>query len=143
MASTEEPKQDRVGNDYHEGVNPAPGGEIDTSASTLPPYDDRSSGSEDRAMGTARAMGSEEALREPNEPQADEPPDADDPGRQAPENVGESVGRRGEDIAEKDGKEAGRVDTGEHADPSNRPTGESTARDRTTINPQESGAGPS
>jgi hypothetical protein len=43
--------------------------------------------------------------------------------------------RQGEDIKAEDGKEPGRHDTGTtHAD---RPSGESTARDSTAINPDE------
>ncbi len=52
--------------------------------------------------------------------------------------------RQGEDIKEKDGKESGREDTGtSHA---GRSTGTSTARDSTTINPDDvesSSGGPS
>ena len=43
--------------------------------------------------------------------------------------------RQGEDIKDADGKEAGRDDTGTtHAD---RPSGESSARDSTAINPDD------
>ena len=43
--------------------------------------------------------------------------------------------RKGEDIKERDGQEAGRDDTGtSHA---NRPTGTKTARDSTGINPDD------
>lgn len=48
------------------------------------------------------------------------------------DDVGESVTRRGEDMGDKDGKEAGRVDTGTEG-PTERPTGESTERDATGI----------
>jgi hypothetical protein len=60
---------------------------------------------------------------------------------EAPEGVGESVGRRGEDIIDKDDKEAGRYDTGTDDSPAQRPTGESTARDRTGIDPQKGSGG--
>jgi len=52
--------------------------------------------------------------------------------------------RKGEDIKDKDGKEAGREESGNtHAD---RPAGTSSARDSTTINPDDvesSSGGPS
>ncbi len=46
--------------------------------------------------------------------------------------VGVSVGRRGEDMSDHDGKEAGREDDGGHPD-SGRPTGTSDARDDTGV----------
>ncbi len=48
------------------------------------------------------------------------------------DDVGESTTRSGEDMTDKDGKEAGRVDTGTEG-PTDRPTGESTKRDVTGI----------
>jgi hypothetical protein len=51
--------------------------------------------------------------------------------------VGESIGRRGEDIVKQEGKEPGRVDTGTDGSYADRPTGTSTARDRTGIDPQD------
>lgn len=48
------------------------------------------------------------------------------------DDVGESTSRRGEDMRDKDGKEAGRIDTGTKG-PTDRPTGESTKRDVTGI----------
>lgn len=39
-----EPKQDRIGNDFREGPNSNPGGDIDTGESLLPPYEDRTKG---------------------------------------------------------------------------------------------------
>jgi hypothetical protein len=65
----------------------------------------------------------------------DASPDPDDP-RLPAEDVGQSTSRRGEDISDRDGKEAGRHDTGPQG-ASQRPTGTSTARDVTSINPQE------
>ena len=43
--------------------------------------------------------------------------------------------RKGEDIADKDGKEPGRQDTGTTG--ADRPSGESDARDSTAINPDD------
>lgn len=51
----------------------------------------------------------------------------------------ESLTRRGEEIGEGD-KEAGRQDTGDHG-ATGRPTGTSTARDRTGVDPQDSTTG--
>jgi hypothetical protein len=39
-----EPKQDRIGNDFREGPNPNPGGDIDTEGSLIPPYGGRTTG---------------------------------------------------------------------------------------------------
>ncbi len=49
---------------------------------------------------------------------------------------GESQTRRGEDMADDDGKDAGRKDTGTEG-ATDRPTGTSTARDFTGIDPQD------
>lgn len=65
----------------------------------------------------------------------DASPDPDDP-RLPPVNAGQSTTARAEDIAERDGKEAGRQDTGTQG-VSERPTGTSTARDVTSVNPQD------
>jgi hypothetical protein len=52
-----------------------------------------------------------------------------------PKGVGESIGRRGEDTVRRDGKEPGRYDTGTQG-ASQRPTGTSTGRDSTSVDPQ-------
>ena len=65
----------------------------------------------------------------------DPTPDPDDP-RLPSEQAGQSTSRRGETMTETEGKEAGRQDTGTKGE-SQRPTGTSTARDTTGINPQE------
>jgi hypothetical protein len=62
-----------------------------------------------------RAMGSGAPTEEPKQAGEGPPPaggdtlDSDD---QAPENVGENINRRGEDRADKEGGETGRVDHG-------------------------------
>lgn len=133
------PESDRVGGDYREGSNPLPGGDVDLSGSAVPPYDDRSTGDTEVAAGVPRAMGSEEPLEEPKQP-GDGPPPAggetlsDDD--KAPDNVGESVNRRGEDQADKEGKEPGREEHGTEPD-TGRPAGGSTPRDQTSINPHD------
>ena len=53
-----------------------------------------------------------------------------------PDDVGESTSRSGEEIGKKEGKEAGRKDTGSQG-PTDRPVGESTMRDSTGIDPQD------
>jgi hypothetical protein len=65
----------------------------------------------------------------------DSSPGPDDP-RLPSGNVGQSTTDRGEDIADRDGKEAGRQDTGTQG-ASERPTGTSTARDVTSVNAQD------
>jgi hypothetical protein len=93
-----------------------------------------STGNAETRAGVSRAMGSEPPLREPNEPAA---PDDDTSGTEPPSGVGESTTRRGEDVskAHHEGKEAGRHDTGTSDDPAQRPTGKSTDRDQTGIDP--------
>jgi hypothetical protein len=53
-----------------------------------------------------------------------------------PDGTGESSTRRGEDVSQQEGKETGRADTGTQGE-SQRPTGTSTARDSTGVDPQE------
>jgi hypothetical protein len=132
---TQEPKQDRIGNDYHEGPNPNPGGEIDTAGSLVPPYEDRSkgeSGSESQTAGAESVKRQQTGADAPEEanPESLVGPTGGSPGKEPPKHAGESVGRRGEDQAKHD-KEAGRHDEGE--DETGRPTGGSTERDKTGI----------
>ena len=54
----------------------------------------------------------------------------------APEGVGESMTRGGEEVAGQDGKEPGREDTGTKG-PCGRPTGTSTTRDSTDVGTDE------
>lgn len=129
----EQPKTDGLGSDYNKGTNPAPGGETDTGGSAVPPYRDRSTERTEPAKGTARAWGSEPPAKEPEQPGHEETPaDAE----MAPEGVGVSMTRGGEDVAELDGKEPGREDTGAKG-PSGRPTGTSTTRDSTDVDTNE------
>jgi hypothetical protein len=53
-----------------------------------------------------------------------------------PEGTGQSSTRRGEDVAREEGTDAGRYDTGTKGE-SQRPTGGTTARASTSIDPQE------
>ncbi len=59
----------------------------------------------------------------------------DDPTPSGPHGVGESEHRGGEQVATEE-QEAGRHDTGEQGG-TGRPTGESSMRDATSIDPQE------
>ena len=90
----------------------------------------------------ARAEGVRRMLSDEDAPQGTVQPGATseeaDSGDVAPDNVGESITRRGEDIGEQDGKEPGRDDTGTDGTPADRPTGASDARDATGIDPQDS-----
>ncbi|WP_426995957.1 hypothetical protein [Pseudarthrobacter sp. N5] len=73
MAEMDEPKVDRAGGDYQRGPNPKRGGEIETGNSAVPPYDERSTGEEDRP-GTARAFDTEKPAAEPVSPGSDVTP---------------------------------------------------------------------
>src|SRR5665213_2293743 len=138
-----EPKQDRIGNDYREGTNPNPGGEIDTGDSLVPPYEDRAKGQTDsdvsaeseslegRAESVRRQKTGEHAPEEAN-PESLVGPTGGSPGKEPPKGTGESINRHGEDVAKREGKEAGRHDTDEDDSESGRPTGGSTPRDQTS-----------
>jgi hypothetical protein len=89
-----------------------------------------------RAEGVRRMLSDEDAPRGTVQPGATS--EEADPGDTAPDNVGESITRRGEDIVDRDGKEPGRDETGTDGSPADRPTGTSTARDATGIDPQDS-----
>jgi hypothetical protein len=127
-----EPKQDRIGSDYREGPNPQPGGVIDTGDALVPPYEGRlgAEGDPERAESVRRAMAGDETLQEPQQPSS--PAEGEQEGEMAPEGVGSSVGRRGEDAARRDGKESGRQDTGREGQ-ADRPTGTSSSRDKSGV----------
>ncbi|MEV8148805.1 hypothetical protein AB0O52_11760 [Arthrobacter sp. NPDC080073] len=94
------------------------------------------------APGTARAFGSEPPLEEPAQPGSDETPDD---AAMAPDDVGVSTTRRGEDVIKQGGTEAGRENKGTDDTPAERPTGTSTPRSSSGVNPTEdpeSDAGP-
>ena len=134
------PKQDRIGNDYREGTNPAPGGTIDTGDALVPPYENRSDGEDrtdeqkQRAEDVERALTGQAARREPTQPESSAVGEQE--GKMAPSGVGESVSRSGEDVVKGEGKEAGRQDTG-HDGAAGRPTGTSSARDKSGVDPQD------
>jgi hypothetical protein len=83
-------------------------------------------------------MGSERPLAEPAQPGADAEPDpAGAAAAMPPKGVGESVSRRGEDLAEREGKESGRDDTGTDDAAAGRPVGHSDLRDKTSVDPND------
>ena len=131
--------------------------------SNVPPYDGRSTGTGDDDIsrdlrGTVERQLSDTKTGRPGattSPAQESPvrPDevargaagageqtATDPHATTPRGVGTSTTRRGEDVVKEEGKD-GRYDTGTK-DESQRPTGSSTARDSTGIDPQEPGDGP-
>jgi len=140
-SETNEPKTDRVGMDYKQGPNPAPGGELDVDENA-PPYEGRTTGrqdgdDEDRAGSVERQLADsepgiagqtasriEESPAQENEV-TDEVPDSD-------KGVGDSPNRSGEDVVDSDGKEAGRHDGPPDPD-TGRPTGTSDKRDITGV----------
>lgn len=137
MTSAQPAKDDRSGTDNGRGTTPDAGGEIDTGASEVPPYEGRTAGAAKPATGTARAFGSEAPLENPESPASQEVPDQQSATDQAPEGVGESTTRRGEDVIDEEGEEPGRTHTGTDDSQAQRPTGESTPRDETGIQPAE------
>lgn len=114
----------------------------------VPPYDRRSTerGSSESSQALTESVGDQlEGVEGGNAGQTaspvDERPASSDalggPDPESPHNVGESTSRRGEDIADKDGKEPGRQDAGVEDTPAQRPVGTSTPRDMTGINPED------
>ena len=91
---------------------------------------------EERAEGVSRMLSGEDAPSDTDRP-SQTGPTGGGGGEMSPEGVGESVGHRGEDMLAEDGKEAGRQDTGTDGTAADRPTGTSTARDSTGVDPQE------
>jgi hypothetical protein len=95
---------------------------------------------EARAESVRRQKAGEDAPKEAN-PESLVGPTGGSPGEEPPEGVGGSVARRGEDMIKHEGKEAGRHDTGEDDSEAGRPTGGSTSRDHTGVDPQEGSGG--
>jgi hypothetical protein len=135
MPDINPPKSDRVGNDFHTGPNPNPGGTIDTADSLVPPYDDRNKGRNERSEGPERMLNGEAPPKEAIQAESAAAPRDD--AKMAPEGVGQSMTRGGEKVSTEDGKEAGRFDSGSDGSKADRPTGGSTPRDLTGVNPQD------
>ena len=83
----------------------------------------------ERARSVERQLSGEDPPTDPPENDPQPPKEASGAG-----SVGESITRRAENVAED--KEPGRQDTGTEGK-ANRPTGTSTARDATGVDPQE------
>jgi hypothetical protein len=135
---TTTPKSDREGADYKQGPNPAPGGEIDTGDSLVPPYEGRTTA---ETASAARRQSVEQILEhtKAGHPGATASPAVESPVRpeevtdkepDTPLGVGESTTTRGEDQVKKQ-KEPGRHDAGYEGN--DRPTGTSDERDVTGI----------
>lgn len=136
-----------------QGPNPDPGGEIEPGG-LLPPYEDRSAGSEGGSEGAsldARAESVERQMAgaktspsgQTSSPADEQPVSEDEVTDEVPDSpmgVGKSASRSGEDMADHDGKEAGRRDVGTQGE-SGRPVGTSDERDAGAIDPQASPPG--
>lgn len=148
---TERDEQGKVrdvqpGGSASRGPNPDPGGE-QTLGGLVPPYEGRSTGFGESEIGgkleasvermyagTEGGGAGETASPAQESPARPEEVTGDVP--DSPKGVGPSPSRGGEQVAREDGKEPGRVDSGnEHA--SERPTGTSDARDATGVHPQD------
>ena len=94
--------------------------------------------SQEKGAESVKRQQTGEAAPQEADPESLVGPTGGSPGKEPPKHTGESVGRRGEDQA-KHSKESGRHDTED--DESGRSTGESTARDKTGVDPQEGSGG--
>ncbi len=139
-SETNEPKTDRLGMDYKQGPNPAPGGELDVDENA-PPYADRASGRDDNKNETGESVerqlaGSEPGVAGQTASRAEESPaqenELTDEAPDSDKGVGDSPNRSGEDVVDSDGKEAGRHDGPPDPD-TGRLTGTSDKRDITGV----------
>ncbi|MEP6658689.1 MAG: hypothetical protein ABJD24_02095 [Acidimicrobiales bacterium] len=89
---------------------------------------------DERAESVSRQLSGADAPKEVVQPTGDT---SGPPGEMPPDDVGTSTTTHGEKMVDRDGKEAGRKDTGTDNTPAQRPTGTSTARDTTGVDPQE------
>ena len=109
----------------------------------MPMPDDEDDGSADNAESASKDARAESVRRQLSG--EDAPEDTVQPsgtteageGKMAPDNVGESTSRHGEDMVDSEGKEPGRQDTGTDDTAAQRPTGTSTERDTTGVSPQQ------
>lgn len=139
-------REAQVGGRTSRGPNADPGGEVEPGGD-IPPYDGRtdagtSASSNERAESVERQLADTKTGRPgATSSPADEQPVRDDEVTDevpdSPKGVGESINRRGEDVADDEGKEAGRDDAGT-AGESQRPVGVSDERDSTAVDPQSS-----
>ena len=123
------------------GPNPDPGGEVDPGV-PVPPYEGRtgtgSEPNEESADSVERQLadtktGNIGATASPADEQPAEEGQLSDEGVESPKGVGVSRNRRGEDVVKQEGKEPGRDEGG--SDQTNRPTGTSSGRDQSSVDP--------
>ena len=146
MANTRDPegpyREVQPGGRSSRGPNADPGGAVEPGG-LIPPYEGRTEG---RAVSESSQALTETIQRQSGEvkaghgqtasPAQESPARPDEVTNETPESphgVGESTTRRAEDMAERDGKEAGRTDTGSDEGMADRPTGTSNERDLTGI----------
>jgi hypothetical protein len=102
------------------------------------PGDSEAQSRDERAESVGRQLSGEDAPKDTAQPTGTA---AGREGATAPDGVGESTTRSGEGVVREEGKEAGRSDTGTDDTPAQRPTGTSSARDMTGVDPQEGKSG--
>lgn len=138
MPDVPKPKTDRIGNDFHEGPNPGPGGTVEPGG-LVPPYEGRTTDDSDPSGTAASVRRQLDKTKDANAGQTASPAE-ESPARpeevtdevpESPKGVGTSNQTGAEEIADRDGKEPGRTDTGEDA--AGRPTGTSDERDRSSL----------
>ncbi len=140
-------REAQAGGRSSRGPNADPGGEVEAGG-LLPPYDGRTdaeTSSSERAASVERQLADTKAGRPGSTASpADEQPVRDeevtDKVPDSPKGVGESINRRGEDVADDEPKEAGRQDAGTEGE-SQRPVGVSDERDLSSVDPQSSQEG--
>jgi hypothetical protein len=146
QAQRQQMGQGQPGGRSSRGPEPDPGGTAEPQGLT-PPYN-RDDSPEDQAVaadGVGKAFRADEYGGEPGPPppvskEEREGVPPTDTSAATPLGVGESTSTGGEELAGKEGKEAGREDTGMKG-PAQRPTGTSTGEDSTGIDPQGSTGG--
>lgn len=162
MTDINPPKEDRIGNDYHEGSNPNPGGDIDLGDRAVPPYEGRTESTEDTPhkggesvieganVGGAAGPVEDDEMKAPApdetpggataSPADEQPASEQEHTRDSDPGVGPShwAGtQRGEDVLDEEGTEAGREHIGTDDSTTQRPAGESSDRDQTAIDPND------
>ena len=129
------------------GPNADPGGEVEPGG-LVPPYEGRTdaeNSSSELAASVERQLadtktGRPGATASPADEQLVREDEVTDKVPDSPKGVGESINRRGEDVADDKPKEAGRQDAGTEGE-SQRPVGVSDERDLSSVDPQSSQEG--
>lgn len=136
------PETDRLGGDYRQGPNPAPGGALSPDQDRVPPYRGRSTGRGSDTSGSGRSVTRQlkntsgaGANRGTTSPAMESPAQESElagGGPQPAMGVGESPNRSGEHMTRHEGKERGRRDTGTKG-ATDRPKGTSDESDITGV----------